>query len=127
MREALKSARRFTSAPSWDDFIVNEYGSFALAVTDEQLEQYARSNAHTMDHVCCTASMGKTGSKGPGSGVLNSDLTVKGTVGLRVVDASAFVSQRSLSWGRGSITLTYITTLYSHSSLQLTHKPLLMF
>lgn len=35
--------------------------------------------------------MGKTGSKGPGSGVLNSDLTVKGTVGLRVVDASAFV------------------------------------
>ena len=35
--------------------------------------------------------MGKTGSKGSGTGALNSDLTVKGTVGLRVVDASIFV------------------------------------
>lgn len=91
MREALKSARRFVAAPSWDGFIVSEFGAFSQAVTDDELDQYARENAQTINHGCCTASMGKTGSKGPGSGVLNSDLTVKGIVGLRVVDASAFV------------------------------------
>ena len=36
--------------------------------------------------------MRKTGSTGGGTGVLNSDLAVKGTMGLRVVDASALVS-----------------------------------
>lgn len=78
-------------ASSWDGFIVSEFGAFSQAVTDEELEQYARENAQTINHGCCTASMGRTGSEGPGSGVLNSDLTVKGTLGLRVVDASAFV------------------------------------
>ncbi|KAI0687624.1 aryl-alcohol oxidase-like protein [Cytidiella melzeri] len=90
MRESIKSMRRFTNAPAWKDWIIAEYGDFANAQTDDQIEAYARASAETINHVSGTAAMGKTGSKGAGSGVLNSDLTVKGTVGLRVVDASAF-------------------------------------
>ncbi|KAF5354793.1 hypothetical protein D9756_005765 [Leucocoprinus leucothites] len=90
IREAIKAARTFMAAPSWDGWIEDEFGAFKAAVTDEQIEQYARNTSDTINHVSCTASMGKTGSTGRGSGVLNSDLTVKGTIGLRVVDASAF-------------------------------------
>ncbi|KAI0687617.1 aryl-alcohol oxidase-like protein [Cytidiella melzeri] len=90
MRESIKAMRRFTAAPAWKDWIIAEYGDFANAQTDDQIEAYARANAETINHVSGTAAMGKTGSTGAGSGVLNSDLTVKGTVGLRVVDASAF-------------------------------------
>lgn len=92
MREAIKSARRFFAAPSWDGYIIAEFGAFAQAQTDDEIEAYVRANALTIDHVCCTASMGRNGTSGKGEGVLNSDLTVKGVRGLRVVDASAFVS-----------------------------------
>ncbi|KAI0087637.1 aryl-alcohol oxidase-like protein [Irpex rosettiformis] len=90
MRESIKSMRRFMAAPAWDGWILNEFGSFAAAQTDEQIEEYARNTTVTVNHVTCTVGMGKTGSSGPGTGALNADLTVKGTVGLRVVDASAF-------------------------------------
>ncbi|KAI0687613.1 alcohol oxidase [Cytidiella melzeri] len=90
MRESIKAARRFAAAPAWKDWIVAEFGALSQAQTDAEIDQYVRNNAVTIDHVTCTAAMGKTGSMGAGTGVLNSDLTVKGTVGLRVVDASAF-------------------------------------
>nr|ALJ82906.1 mitochondrial choline dehydrogenase [Irpex lacteus] len=90
IRESIKAARRFVAAPAWKDWIIAEYGDFANAQTDAQIEAYARANAGTINHASGTAALGKTGSTGAGSGVLNSDLTVKGTVGLRVVDASAF-------------------------------------
>ena len=92
MRESIKSLRRFTGAPAWKDWIVSEYGDFANAKSDADIEAYASASAQTINHASGTAAMGKSGSSGSGSGVLNSDLTVKGTVGLRVVDASAFVS-----------------------------------
>ena len=80
------------SAPAWKGWIVGEYGSFAQAQTDAEIEQYIRNTSATVDHISGTVAMGKTGSTGNGTGALNSDLTVKGTVGLRVVDASVFVS-----------------------------------
>lgn len=93
MISAVKSARRFMSAPSWDGWITGEYGAFAQAKSDVEIEEYIRNNSVTVDHVCCTAAMGPGTGVGKGSGgVLNANLTVKGTVGLRVVDASAFVS-----------------------------------
>lgn len=92
MREAIKSARRFMAAPAWKGYVLEEFGQSAQAQTDEEVEQYARNTASTVDHVCGTVRMGKTGTTGPGTGALNSDLTVKGSKGLRVVDASAFVS-----------------------------------
>ncbi|KAF9061468.1 GMC oxidoreductase-domain-containing protein, partial [Rhodocollybia butyracea] len=90
MREAIKAARRFMSAQSWSDWIIEETSLTSVAQTDEEIEEYIRSTCFTVNHVTCTAPMGKTGSNGRGSGALNSDLTVKGTIGLRVVDASAF-------------------------------------
>ena len=93
MREAVKSARQFFAAPSWDGYVIEEFGAFAQAQTDDEIEVYARANAQTIDHICCTAAMGPNGTSGAaGEGVLDSDLTVKGAKGLRVVDASAFVS-----------------------------------
>ena len=94
IRESIKAARRYLSAPAWNDWILEEFGSFAQAQTDAEIEQYARNSAFTVFHMCGTSAMGRTGSVGRGSGALNADLTVKGTVGLRVVDASAFVSSR---------------------------------
>ncbi|KAL5528041.1 hypothetical protein ACEPAF_7177 [Sanghuangporus sanghuang] len=90
IREGVKAARRFMSAPAWNGWILQEHGDFSQAHTDEEIEQYARNTADTVDHVSGTVSMGKTGTTVLGSGALNSDLTVKGTIGLRVVDASAF-------------------------------------
>ncbi|THH18790.1 hypothetical protein EW146_g2256 [Bondarzewia mesenterica] len=90
MREAVKAARTYMSAKAWDGWILEEFGAFAEAQSDAEIEQYARNFGHTVSHVTGTVAMGKSGSAGRGSGALNSDLTVKGTVGLRVVDASAF-------------------------------------
>lgn len=91
MREALKAGRRFLQAPAWDSWIVGEYGDSANAQTDEEIEDFIRANALVVNHVSGTVAMGKRGTTGQGSGALNPDLTVKGTIGLRVVDASAFV------------------------------------
>jgi len=90
LREAIKVSRKFMSANAWKDWITSEFGAFANATTDAQIEAFARSNADTVNHVSGTVAMGKRGSSARGSGALNPDLTVKGTVGLRVVDASAF-------------------------------------
>ena len=92
MRESIKSARAFMAAPAWKGWVLGEVGEFASARTDEEIERYIRNTCATVNHVSSTVSMGKTGTKGRGTGALNSDLTVKGTVGLRVVDASVFVS-----------------------------------
>lgn len=93
MREAVKSARRFMAAPAWSNWIVAEYGTFAQAQTDEEIDAYARAGTYTNSHGSCTVPMGKTGNDtSRGSGALNSDLTVKQTVGLRVVDSTIFVS-----------------------------------
>ncbi|KZV68609.1 GMC oxidoreductase [Peniophora sp. CONT] len=90
LREGIKAARRFVSAPSFANYIVAEFGDFAAAQSDEELEVFARANGDTVDHVVATVPMGRAGCMEAGCGALNPDLTVKGTKGLRVVDASAF-------------------------------------
>ena len=56
-------------------------------VSGRPLPRFIRANADTVDHPVGTVAMGKDG-----EGALDSHLRVRGTVGLRVVDASAFVS-----------------------------------
>ena len=87
IRTAIKAARTFMAAPAWADYIISEFGAFAQAQTDDEIDAYARDNADTVDHPVGTIPLGKGQ-----EGVLEADLRVKGTVGLRVVDASAFVS-----------------------------------
>ena len=87
MREAVKAARAFVAAPTWSNYILGEFGAFANATTEAALDGYIRSTSDTIDHPVGTVAMGNGT-----TGALDSHLKVKGTVGLRVVDASAFVS-----------------------------------
>lgn len=87
MREAVKAARAFVRAPAWSDYIIGEFGAFANATTDGTLDAYIRNTSDTIDHPVGTVAMGNGA-----DGALDSHLKVKGTIGLRVVDASAFVS-----------------------------------
>ena len=72
LREAIKAARRYMSAPGWNGWILQEYGAFAQAQMDEEIEQYIRNSAETVNHVSGTSAMGRTGRVGSGSGALNS-------------------------------------------------------
>ncbi|KAM5534951.1 hypothetical protein V8D89_011324 [Ganoderma adspersum] len=85
MREAVKAARAFVAAPTWSNYIIGEFGAFANATTEASLDAYIRSTSDTIDHPVGTVAMGNGT-----TGALDSHLKVKGTVGLRVVDASAF-------------------------------------
>lgn len=58
--------------------------------TDEELDAYIRKISTAIHHAVGTARMASRDS--PTEGVVNPDLTVKGTHGLRVIDASIFVS-----------------------------------
>ncbi|KAI0270475.1 aryl-alcohol-oxidase from pleurotus Eryingii [Gloeopeniophorella convolvens] len=85
--EAVKASQRFLAAQAWDGFVLAQFGNFANVTSDADIAQYARDNAATVFHPAGTAAMSPVGAK---SGVLDPDLRVKNTVGLRVVDASAF-------------------------------------
>ncbi|KAI0067079.1 aryl-alcohol oxidase-like protein [Artomyces pyxidatus] len=87
MREAIKAGKQFMTAKAFDGFIIEPFGDFAAATTDAEIETYAREFSTTVWHPTSSAAMTSWSSS---AGVLNPDLTVKGTVGLRVVDASAF-------------------------------------
>ncbi|KAJ3970847.1 GMC oxidoreductase-domain-containing protein [Lentinula raphanica] len=82
MREAIKAARRYMQANAWSHWIIEETSPSAKAQTDAEIETYIRNTCFTVNHVTYIA--------GKGNGALNPDLTVKGTLGLRVVDSSAF-------------------------------------
>lgn len=91
--EAVKAAKRFMAAPAWKGYVTGRYEGtgFADANTDAEIAEYARNNAATVFHPTGTAMMSPYGAN---HGVTNPDLTVKNTLGLRVVDASVFVSPR---------------------------------
>ncbi|KAI0298456.1 hypothetical protein B0F90DRAFT_1732646 [Multifurca ochricompacta] len=76
----LQASQRFLAASP-------AVGNFAGVKTDDQISEYARNNAATVFHPAGTAFMSSHGAK---NGVLNPDLTVKNTIGLRIVDASVF-------------------------------------
>ncbi|KAH9016616.1 aryl-alcohol-oxidase from pleurotus Eryingii [Lactarius pseudohatsudake] len=85
IREAVKAALRFVAAPAWKDYVIGPFGALAEAKTDEEIEAYARSHGANVFHPSSTAFMSR---KGSARGVVNPDLSVKKTVGLRIVDAS---------------------------------------
>ncbi|EJF63375.1 alcohol oxidase [Dichomitus squalens LYAD-421 SS1] len=85
MREGVKAARAFVKAPAWSGYIISEFGEFGNATTEDALNEYIRNNSATVDHPVGSVAMGKD-EPAP----LTPDLKVRGTVGLRVVDASAF-------------------------------------
>lgn len=89
MVEAVKAARRFVQTPAWTDFVTDRFGVVGSAETDTDIVEAARKAIVTIWHPTSTARMSPTNATW---GVLDPQLRVKGTSGLRVVDASAFVS-----------------------------------
>ena len=89
LTEAVKAAHRFTSSPAWDDYIIESFGDSANTTSDEAIATYIRQQAETFRHPIGTARIAGLNDSG---GVISSDLLVKGVHGLRIVDASIFVS-----------------------------------
>ncbi|KAJ7631424.1 alcohol oxidase [Mycena polygramma] len=87
MREGMKAAQSFLSAQVFNDYIIEPVGAFANAITDAELDTYAQLFSNSIWHFTSTNQATRVGSAG---GVVNPDLTVKGTKGLRIVDASVF-------------------------------------
>ena len=92
--EGYNTVRSFMAGSAWSDYIVSPFGDAANATTDEELEQFARNTAVSLSHVVGSAAMAPANlsAKATGGGVVNPDLTVKGTAGLRIIDASVMVS-----------------------------------
>lgn len=93
MVESIKAIKRFAAAPAWGDYVTSAFGSLA-GTSDAELEEHARQHTTTVFHPTSTASMASQDSL---DGVVNPDLTVKGTSGLRIVDLSVFVSSLSFT------------------------------
>lgn len=89
MRESIKSAKRFAGAPAWEGYITGSVGPL-FSDSDAILDAYTRRTSSTIFHPTSTASMTSFTSK---NGVTNPDLTVKGTLGLRIVDLSVLASK----------------------------------
>ncbi|KAI0040465.1 GMC oxidoreductase [Auriscalpium vulgare] len=87
MREAIKAVKRIAAAPSFQDYILEPYGPLANLSTDASIDLYARGESVTIFHPVGTARMAAFDAD---AGVVNPDLTVKKTRGLRIVDASVF-------------------------------------
>jgi choline dehydrogenase-like flavoprotein len=88
LRESVKAAKRFVSASAWDDYVIGPYGS-AAGTTDEEIDAHIRNLASTVYHAMGTAAMSAVNASW---GVVDPNLKVKGVEGIRVVDASVFVS-----------------------------------
>ena len=90
MLEAVKGARRFAATAPWQGFIVSRFGVMGAAETDDEINAAARDSVVTIWHPASSARMSPRGAK---FGVVDPDLLVKGVAGLRIVDASVFVSR----------------------------------
>ncbi|KAF7376495.1 Aryl-alcohol oxidase [Mycena sanguinolenta] len=78
MREAVRSAQRFVAAPNMADYIISAF-SINQTASDAELDAFIRNNAGTLYHP-----IGTTAISAPDAayGVVNPDLTVKGSGGL---------------------------------------------
>ncbi|KAH9475864.1 Pyranose dehydrogenase 1 [Psilocybe cubensis] len=93
MRESVRAILRFTAAPAWSDWIAGRFGqAFQNATDDASIDAYVRNLTISDMHPVGTASMSIAGT----SGVVDSNLLVKGADGLRIVDASVFPRSPSL-------------------------------
>lgn len=93
IREGLKAGFRFITAPVWSDYILGVAdGLPASNSSDDAFDAYIRNVTTASAHLVSTASMSPYGASW---GVVDPDLRVKGTRGLRVIDASVLVSSSS--------------------------------
>lgn len=98
MVQALNDIDELITSPAWAGYVTGSIGAFTGTdtSTDAAKLAFARENSYNVNHAVGTAPMSPAGAS---TGVVNPDLTVKGTAKLRVVDASVFVS-RYRFWDR---------------------------
>ncbi|KIJ57097.1 GMC oxidoreductase [Sphaerobolus stellatus SS14] len=86
IREGVRTAFRFLSAPAWKDYIIAPF--FPVNITnDDDLDTFIRGSASSTAHLVGTAAMSSPNAP---FGVVNPDLRAKGITGLRIVDGSVF-------------------------------------
>ncbi|KAJ7148648.1 alcohol oxidase [Mycena crocata] len=85
LREGIKMAQKFVTAPVWKSYILGPTADLANVTTDAGLEQFIRSTAGTSSHMVGSAGMAARNAR---YGVVNPDLLLKGATGLRIIDAS---------------------------------------
>jgi choline dehydrogenase-like flavoprotein len=87
VRDGLKRAQRFVTAPVFKDYILAPTVNIANLTSDE-LDQFIRNSAGTISHLVGSAGMSARGAR---YGVVDPDLTVKGITRLSIIDASVLV------------------------------------
>ena len=80
--------KRLVAAPAWADYVVSPFGPLS-ATSDNDIDDYIRGISSGGLHAVGTAAMSSSNSP---HGVVDQNLLVKGADGLRIVDASVFVS-----------------------------------
>ena len=96
----MRAIKRFIAAPAWADNVLSPFGSLS-ATSDSDIDEYVRGLVGTAFHPVGTAAMSSRSKPG----VVDQDLLVKGADGLRIVDASVFVSFMELDIGQKRFTL----------------------
>nr|WP_303623657.1 GMC oxidoreductase [Shimia sp. CNT1-13L.2] len=86
----VKVIRDIMAQPQIAQYVTGEIGVWATARTEAEIIDAIRETAYTGHHPCCTARMGADTDP---MAVLDANLCVRGTRGLRVVDASAMPTQ----------------------------------
>lgn len=89
MLQAVKAARRFVQTSPWNGFVTGRFGPIGSASSDADIVSASKDAIVTIWHPTSTAKMTPASSK---RGVVDPSLLVKGVSGLRIVDASVFVS-----------------------------------
>jgi choline dehydrogenase-like flavoprotein len=92
MREAIRSVQTYLQAPAFEEYVLSPWDLLGNRTSDEELDEYFQSITVSVSHPIGTAAMS---SEDADYGVVNPDLLVKKTNGLRIVDASVLVSIHS--------------------------------
>jgi 4-pyridoxate dehydrogenase len=87
LRDGIKIFRELAPCAALAPFVARELGPGADVKSDQELERYTRASAVTAHHPAGTCKMGPDTDK---TAVVDAELRVRGTDGLRVVDASVF-------------------------------------
>ncbi|KAF9531023.1 hypothetical protein CPB83DRAFT_850043 [Crepidotus variabilis] len=115
LRDAARTMRKFASAKVFSDYIISPAGGSA-GETDEALDDHIQNTADMVFHAVGTSSMSPENANW---GVVDSTLRVKGTDGLRVIDASVWPFVPSVHT-QGP---TYLVALRGADIILEEHKP----
>jgi choline dehydrogenase len=86
-RACVRLTRQIIEQPAFDEFRDGEIQPGESVNTDEQIDQFVRQHVESAYHPSCSCRMGEDE-----LAVVDSDTSVHGVSGLRVVDSSIFPS-----------------------------------